>query len=295
MSQTEFMNTREVAEFLRIGERKVYDLVSRGDIPCTRVAGKWLFPRSLVRQWVLEHVEGGPAGVGEPRPPLLAGSHDPLLEWAVRESGCDLALMPGGSVDGLERFAAGAAVACGCHLLDAETGEYNVPAVRRLVPQDVVVLQWAWREQGLILPGGNPGAVNSLGDLCRQGLVLAGRQAGAGSRVLLDHLMSAEGLDKSALKETSDPARSETDVALAVLAGRADAGLGIAAHVAHLGLTFVPLHRERFDLVVGRRDYFEPPVQRLLAFSRDPRFSARAAELQGYDVGELGTVLYNSP
>ena len=91
------------------------------------------------------------------------------------------------------------------------------------------------------------------------------------------------------------PARSELEVALAVLEGKADAGFGIAAVARQLRLEFIPLHKERYDLVVGRRDYFEPPWQRLLTFAGSARFTERAAELGGYDISGLGHVIYNAP
>jgi excisionase family DNA binding protein len=107
----DMMNTREVAAYLRIKERKVYDLVKTGKIPCTRVTGKWLFPKTVIDLWVIQNLshKGDPAVVPAP-PPIIAGSHDPLLDWAVRESGSGLALMFGGSLDGLRRFAAGDAI-----------------------------------------------------------------------------------------------------------------------------------------------------------------------------------------
>ena len=103
------------------------------------------------------------------------------------------------------------------------------------------------------------------------------------------------GVEPGALRFVEPPARSENDVALAVLSGQADAGLGIRSSVIPGSLDFVPLAHERYDLVVGRRDFFEPPVQTLMSFARTPRFAARAAELGGYDVSGCGRVRWNSP
>ncbi len=292
------MNTREVAEYLRIKERKVYDLVREKRIPCTRVTGKWLFPRPLIDAWLARGTalpEAGTNAVHDP-PPVVVGSHDPLLEWSLRDSGGGLALHTGGSLDGLRRLAAGEGVLCGLHVLDGETGTYNEAAVREACAGlDVVLIEWAWRDQGLVLAPGNPLGIGSLADVKARGACLALRQAEAGSRILLDHLLAAAGLSVADLATAPAPARSETDLGLAVLEGKADAGLAVAAVARQLRLDFVALHRERFDLLVRRRAYFEPPVQALLAFARSDAFAARAAEMGGYDISHLGAIVYNAP
>ncbi|MCW5699662.1 MAG: helix-turn-helix transcriptional regulator [Rhodospirillales bacterium] len=293
------MNTREVADYLRIKERKVYDLVKQRCIPCTRVAGKWLFPKALIDAWLLDNAEG-PEGAAvarmAPAPPTMAGSNDPLLEWALRESGCHLALMADGSLDGVERLAVGEAMVCGMHVHDAETDDYNVPiARRRLGDRGLVVLEWAWREQGLLLAAGNPLGVGSIADVARLGARLIWRQAEAGSFVLLSQLIARAGLGPEDFTVVPQRARSEMDVALAIREGKADAGLAVAAVARQLGLDFVPLGRERFDLVLWRRNYFEPQVQTLMAFCRSPALTARAHDLGGYDVSGFGRVIYNGP
>ncbi len=110
----EFLTTKEVAALLRIKERKVYELVSDNAIPVSRVTGKLLFPREMIEAWVWQHADyaAGTEGL-HGRPPVLAGSHDPLLEWALRESGSELAAFFDGSLDGLARLAAGKAIAAG--------------------------------------------------------------------------------------------------------------------------------------------------------------------------------------
>ncbi len=300
----DFMTTREVADYLRLKERRVYELVRRQEIPCTRVTGKWLFPRALVDLWLAEHA-GGAARV--PAPPVIAGSHDPLLDWAVKESGCGLALLPGGSLDGIKRFADGGAVAAGLHLLDAESGAFNLPALTgglggpALAGAGVVLLEWAWRQQGLVVAAGNPHGIATLGDLATlrgldgKRLKVMGRQAEAGSHHLLANLLAREGLSFDDLDFLDETARGETDLGLAVLEGRAAAGLAIEAVARSLKLGFVPLLRERYDLLLRRRDYFEPPLAALFAFARGEAFAARAARMGGYDVSGLGTMHYNGP
>jgi putative molybdopterin biosynthesis protein len=288
----QLMNTKEVAEYVRLKERSVYNLVAMQRIPFTRVTGKLLFPKVLIDSWLLDQAEGVPTIALLPH--VIAGSHDPLLEWAVRESGSELALLFDGSLAGLERLAQRRAVASGLHVIDSDTKTYNVPQVRARLPREpVVVLEWAWREQGLIVAADNPLGIERLADL--NGVRFAARQPEAGSRLLLDHLLRTEGLGPETVHADGPPLRTETDVALAVSEGRADAGLGIAAVARQLNLDLVPLTRERYDLLIWRRAYFEPPLQRLLAFCASAAFAAKAENLGGYDVSGLGRVHHNGP
>jgi excisionase family DNA binding protein len=284
----ELLTTREVAGLLRIKERKVYDLVASGEIPHVRVTGKLLFPRALLDAWLLRHSESHEA----PRawPDIVAGSHDPLLDWALRESGAGLATFFDGSLDGLERIARGDAIAAGLHLVEGDG--WNVGHVeRRLAGEPVVLLEWARREQGLILPPGNALGIRGAGDL--KGRRLIPRQREAGSFLLLQQLLESERLSLDALEMAAPPARTEADVAVAIADGKAEVGLGLAAMARQFRLDFVPLVQERYDLLVWRRAYFEPPLQRLFAFCRSAPFAAKARDLGGYAIEGFGRVHYN--
>ena len=239
----------------------------------------------MVEAWVRRHVEfrEGTEGLVA-RPAVVAGSHDPLLEWALRESGGGLATFFDGSLSGLKRLGEGGAVAAGMnrrHLAETMPG------------MPVVLVEWAQRQQGLVLPPGNPGKVASVADLA--GRRLMPRQRAAGSRLLLEYLMQRDGIAADAITLLDPPARSEADVALAVADGKADAGLAVETVARQYRLGFVPLFRERYDLAVWRRDWFEPPLQALMSFARSAAFAERADALGGYDVSGLGTVRYNGP
>lgn len=291
------MNVREVADYLNIKQRKVYDLVHQGRIPCSRVTGKWLFPQDLIDRWVAEGVgpDSAPPPLAE-APPVVAGSHDPLLEWSLRESACGLALMAGGSLDGLVRLGTREAQVCGLHVLDAATGAYNVPALQaENGGRGLVLMEWAWRTQGLVVAPGNPLHLRSVRDLADKQPRVVQRESAAGTRLLLAHLLRAEGLDAEQLQVLPRVARSQTDVGLAILEDRADVGLAVEAVARQLRLDFLPLHRERYDLALFRRAYFDPPFQALLAFAHTQAFAERAAELGGYDVSGLGTIHFNGP
>lgn len=293
-----YLTTREVADLIRLKERKVYDLVATGAIPCVRVTGKLLFPRALVEAWLAHHVEyGGGADKLQPRPSICAGSHDPLLDWALREAGTGLAVSFGGSLAGLESLAEARAQMAGLHL--PETGNngasaWNVEHVKRALPgQPVVLIEWARRQQGLIVAPGNPLKLSTIADL--KGRRVIGRQRQAGAFVLLERLLGEAGLSAGDLELCDVPALTEADVAVAVGEGRADAGLGIATAAHQTRLGFVPLVEERYDIAVWRASYFEEPMQKLLAFARTARFADRARALTGYDISGLGAVRYNAP
>lgn len=286
------LTLKEAATWLRLSERALYDLARARRLPAAQIGGKWLFPRARLALWLAEQAEAGE--VAAPPPPILAGSHDPLLDWAVRQSGCGLALRAGGSLDGLAALAEDAALAAGMHLLDPDSGAFNEPAVRDvLAGRGVVGITWAWREQGLLLAPGNPAGIHQVQDLARPGLRVIGRQPRAGSHVLLMHLLAEAGLRLEAIGFLPEPALAEDEVAAAVAEGRADAGFGIRAEAAARGLDFVPLVRERFDLVMRRRAYFEPALQALFRFARSAPFAARAQRMGGYDITQTGQVAFN--
>ena len=286
---SDYLTTKELAELLRIKERKVYDLAASGDIPCSRAMGKLLFPRRGVDAWLAANSSGGAAPVE--RPGVFLGSHDPLLEWALRESRCGLAMFFDSSLDGLERFAANEGIATGLHIFDGESGEWNAPAIAgRHGQARVVLVEFAWRERGLIVPRGEALNFATADDL--KGKRFAPRQPGAGSQQLFDHLLAQNGLSEDDI-EFCDVSRTEVDAVLAVQAGKADATFGLQALAGQHELDFVPVIRERFDLLIDRRSWFEPPLQALAEFCRGDAFAEKAGEFAGYDVAGFGQVHFN--
>lgn len=288
----DLMTTAEVADYLRLKQRKIYELVRSQAIPCARMTGKLLFPKRLIDLWIEQHIEYvGPRLA--PPPPVFAGSHDPLLEWALRESGCGLALLTGGSADGLKRLAEGQAQLAGTHIVAAD-GSYNVAAIRSLAQlSDIVLIEWAQREQGLVLAPGNPKAIRGLADLKRKRIRVAQRQEGAGAQILLSWLLKQAGMRLEELSLVAPPCLTETDLALAVLDRKADCGLAVRAVAKRFGLDFLPLHVERFDLAMRGRDYFTAPVQTLLRFARGAECHRHAEAVGGYDLTGLGEVRYD--
>jgi excisionase family DNA binding protein len=288
------MDTREVAAYLRLKERRIYALVRENALPHLRATGKLLFPRAQIDAWLAAKAGTPIATVPAASPSIIAGSHDPLLEWAARESRCGLAVLACGSSAGLERLARGDARIAAMHWLDSASGEYNVPLVRARMPgADVVVIEWARRQQGLLVAPSNPLKIGTLADLVRRRARVIGRQAEAGSHQLLAHLLAQAKVRSGDVRWLPHPALAETDLAAAIRDGSADAGVAIEAAARECGLTFIPLAVERLDLVLRRRDYFEPAVQALLAHARTPPFAAHAKAMGGYAVEGTGQVMYN--
>ena len=142
---SEFLTTKELADLLRIKERKVYELAASGDVPCSRATGKLLFPRQAIDAWVARHSSGVMPDTSSQCSKVFLGSHDPLLEWALRASGTELATYFDGSLDGLERFSRGEGVATGLHLYDPHSDEWNLAAVRaRFGHAPVALLEFAF-------------------------------------------------------------------------------------------------------------------------------------------------------
>ncbi len=293
MHMSELLNTEEAADYLRLSERKLYDLVASGTVPCTKVTGRWLFPKAALDRWLASGLVT-PAGLAlGPRPPIVGGSQDLLLEWALRESGCGLASLPEGSEAGLRRLARGEVMAAAIHIhrLDGDDEKVNAETVAQAPGlHDAVVIAFARREQGLLVARGNPKKLTDIGAVARSRTRLAQRPAGAGAQLLLLAILARAGLVPDALALLKPACPTGPDLAQAVRAGRADCGIA-SRSVAHAaGLDFVPLLWERFDLVLRQRDYFLLEPQTLFDFMRKAVFRDQAAELQGYDVAEAGMV-----
>ena len=292
---TEYLTTRELAELLRIKERKVYDLVASGAVPCTRATGKLLFPRDAIDDWLAQN-ETSPAGPAQraaaPRPLVIVGSHDPLLEWALRASCCGLASYFDSSLDGLSRFANREGISAGLHLYDAPGGSWNNAQVEsRFARAGVVLVEWAKRSRGIIVPPEAAQEYSGLSDLV--GKTMVPRQAEAGSQIVLEALLQEQQVDAAGIN-WSPPTRSESDAVIEVVEGRADATFGLASLAAQHRLGYVPVIDERYDILVDRREWFEPTWQSLLRFCQTAAFREHAADLAGYSIDDQFRVHFNA-
>lgn len=197
-----------------------------------------------------------------------------------------------GSMGGLLALKRRDAHLAGSHLLDEETGEYNRAFVERLLPgEDIVLINLAYRDQGLIVPPGNPRGVQTLADLTRPDVRFVNRQKGSGTRVLLDYHLRQNDIAAEQITGYEREEFTHMAVAAAVLSGTADAGLGILAAAQALGLEFVPLFKERYDLVVPRRHWESLLLEPLRQTLASDAYRQAVAALGGYDVSAMGTVM----
>jgi len=197
-----------------------------------------------------------------------------------------------GSLGGLLALKRGEAHLAGSHLLDEESGEYNVPYVKRLLPdQDMVIINLVYREQGLIVAQGNPQGIGGLPDLTQQEVSFVNRQRGAGTRVLLDFKLRELGINPAEIRGYERVEFTHLAVAAAIASGTADAGLGIMSAAKALNLDFVPLLKERYDLIIPRLYYESPFLQPLLDILQQPSFRAEVESLGGYDTSQMGQIV----
>ena len=290
----QLFTTSEAAAYLRLKERKIYEMVAEGTIPCTKVTGRWLFPKAELDHWLAASIQR-PAGLTRPEPaPIVAGSHAPLLAWALRESGCGLATLAVGSEAGLARFLDGEAIAAGMHLhaLDDVQADANVAALKaRSDVGDAVLIGFCRREQGFLVPSGNPMKIRKIEDAIERRARICMRPKGAGAQRLLLALIERA---KSTLDAVQAGPMCPTgpDIAQAIRAGRADVGVATRSVANAAGLDFVPIVWESFDLLMRQRDYFRPPLQMLMRFLRSDGLAARAGEMGGFDLSTSGAVRF---
>jgi putative molybdopterin biosynthesis protein len=232
---------------------------------------------------------------------LLAGSHDLALDLltvalAKTAPGTSLSKAPMGSLDGLLALKGGEAHIAGCHLLDVETGEYNFPTVaKHFSSGEVSLVNFVYRQQGLLVPPGNPLGIRDIADLARNDVRFVNRQRGAGTRILLDHRLTLLGIDPDSIQGYDRVVSTHMAVAAAVASGAADAGLGVLSAAAALGLDFVPIGWERFDFVLPSALQDSPLLQPLVATLKSPAFQEQVLSLGGYQVHRMGEKLETDP
>jgi excisionase family DNA binding protein len=289
----DLLTTDEAADYLRLSERKLYELVANRAVPCSKVTGRWLFPRTALDRWVSAGLIAGAGLAQVAAPPIVGGSHDPLLEWALRESNSGLASLPEGSEEGLRRLTHAEVMVAAIHLhrLDGDDEAANVDGVAEAPGlHDAVVIAFARREQGILVAKGNPLDLSDMASIATTRARMAQRPAGAGAQLLLLALLARAGIALDDLKLAKPAFPTGPDIAQAVRAGRIDCGIATRSVALSAGLDFLPIAWERFDLVLRQRDYFMPGPQALFDFMRASVLRDRAAELGGYEVSDAGAV-----
>ena len=225
---------------------------------------------------------------------IALGSHDPALEhlaltMRADERTPDVFALPAGSLDGLVALRQGVCNFSGVHLLDVESGEYNRPHVQHLFPgQSMRLLTLAHRQQGLLLAPGNPRNIRALADLSKEGVTFVNRRKGSGTRLWLDARLRQQGIPTSAVEGYTLEVSTHDQVAEHVARGQVDAGIGVMAAARARGLAFVPLFKERFDLVIPEKDINSPLLAPLLDHLQTTAFRKDVEALAGYDTAHTG-------
>lgn len=297
MGEDEFLRVR----LGQVGDKLVATPVQRGAgviSSLVRADGITLIPRSV------EGLEAGSEvhvqllkSIEEVQRTIVAiGSHDMVLDLIASRlsrnpDGPGLSSANVGSMGGLLAIRRGEAHIAGTHLMDEETGEYNVSFIRRYIPnRKVVLVHLTSRTQGLMVRRGNPQDLSSLSDLTRDDVSFVNRQRGSGTRVLLDFELRSAGLDVSEVRGYSREEYTHLAVAAAVRGGKADAGLGILPAASAMGLDFIPLFSEEYDLVIPTEYYDSDLLGPMLELIRTSDFQCEVEALGGYDASQMGVL-----
>ncbi len=231
----------------------------------------------------------------------FAGSHDLAVTWLAAHFGeiapeYRLQLNFSGSLGGLIALAEGKADLAGCHLWDDRSDDYNLPFVRRLLPgRRTALVTLAHRRLGLILPPGNPAGVHSLQDLARPELIFANRQSGAGTRVWLDTNLKKLGIPPGEIQGYQTEMLTHSELARAIAEGRADLGVGLEASARALGLDFIFLVNERYDLAIPAECWQHPGIASLRSWLQSSSARTALARLAGYDISQTGQIRWVEP
>jgi excisionase family DNA binding protein len=292
MENNKLLTTREVAAFLKINEKKVYSLIQEGSIPCTRVVGKWLFPLDQINRWLEEQTELA-------KNILLAGSDDPLLLSLIEEFNrlhfprhlvFHAAL---GSRRGLLSLAAGKSQIAGVHLFHPPTGEYNLPyAAVHLHDKSYLVVNLAYRRQGLLAARGNPLDIKGIADLARREVRFINRNEGSGTRYILDYQLTREGLPPLQINGYHREKVTHMEVGLMLVKNEADVGVGIEYIAKLLDLHFIPLVEERFDLVTMKDGFTAHPISDFFSLLEPEKLTLKTELFPGYDFRHCGSIMY---
>ena len=296
-----YLSTKEVAAFLGVNEKMVYSLVSEKGLPATKITGKWLFPRHLVEQWIETHTINFPE-MKTALPPyqgllILAGSNDLLLDKAIAlfntQSAGQIAVFGNlGSLGGLQALRRNLCHIATSHLLQEDQEEYNFDHALQVLEMMPAVVNFCRREQGLLVQKENPKKIGAVADLGKKGITIVNRSLGTGTRLLLDHELHKAGIKGERIDGYRREVQRHLDVGLEVLSGRADAGPGIRAVADALGIGFIPLRWERYDLMISKERFFDEGIQRFLSLLHERAFRRLAEATTGYDLQFSGRMVF---
>ncbi|MBE3127490.1 MAG: molybdopterin biosynthesis protein [Candidatus Atribacteria bacterium] len=228
---------------------------------------------------------------------IVTGSHDLVLDILKNElqeefSDFNLVSFNVGSMGGLLALKQKRTHLATAHLLDPESGEYNFSYIKKMLPQrELIVVNLTYREQGIMVKRGNPKNIKGIDDLVKKDIKFINRQKGSGTRVLLDYLLKKKGINPLDIQGYSKEEYTHLMVASAVTEGSVDAGLGILSAVKAFHLDFVPVAKERYDIIIPEEYYSSLKIQKLLTIIRSEKFRKKVLSLGGYDLSQSGKVI----
>ena len=301
----EMMNTKGVAKYLGIHEKQVYALIKSKKIPSTRVTGKWVFPKNLIDEWIETNAK---TGLEQARQKsrrvegalLASGSNDPILDMLqtyMKKSYPEFYIFSAntGSTDGLKALNMGYTDIAWSHLYDPKTGEYNIPFLPTYLPNvKPVVVNLFYRDLGFVTLPGNPIRLKGFQDLTKRGVRFINRQKGSGTRLLIDQRLIDFGISSSKIEGYSDEVNTHLEVGLSILGKTANVGIATMAVSKFLSLDFIPITKERFDMIQSQETFFHKGVQALIRLLHSEEFRQKVEKIGGYDLKDSGRVIYSS-
>jgi len=301
----EMMSTKEVARYLGVHEKQVYALVKSNRIPSTRITGKWVFPKRLIDEWIESHAKQGLEKAREKSAPmggalLACGSNDPILDMLqtyLKKAYPEFLILSAntGSTEGLKALNSGYTDLAWSHLLDPKSGQYNIPFLPTYLPDvKAVVVNLFHRELGLIMAPKNPLNIKSFEDLSKKGVRLVNRQKGSGTRVLLDHHLRELKIPVAKIKGYEREVYTHFEVGLSILSKEADVGIATIAVAKLLGLPFIPIAKESFDMILEKNTFFHKGIQAFIETLNSKEFRQRVEPIGAYDFKDSGKILYST-
>ena len=301
MEKKGLLNTKEVAEFLDINEKMVYSLIGEKGLPATKVTGKWLFQRHLVEQWLESETINYPR-TSIPLPSyhdllIISGSNDILLDRTISLFNTiytdHMAVFGNaGSLGGIRALRRNLCHMASSHLLQDDEKEYNFEFAHEELGQIPAIVNFCRREQGILVAKENPKGIREVRDLAKKGIKIVNRPEGTGTRLLLDGELKKAGINKDEIDGYNTIVEKHLDLGIEILSGRADGGPGIRTVAELLGLDFIPLRWERFDLIMPKDRFFDKGIQLFLGLLRNQSFKDLAHNLPGYDINLTGEMVY---
>lgn len=301
---SEYMNTKEVAQYLDINEKQVYALIKSGGIPCTRVTGKWVFPKTLIDRWIeitaLKNSTELTDGLKKPLGALFAaGSNDPVLDILINsmkhsDGAPYIFSAVTGSSEGLRLLGTGLTDIAWCHLADPETGEYGIDSIRSQINGKKIAIVHLFNRQAGFLSPSQGKRCGSFSEIRQKKLRIINRQKGSGTRILIDYFMRKEGIDSALIPGYEDEVFSHLEVGLKIISGSADTGIATSAVAKILGLEFSPLINESFDMVMVQDTFFNRHVQDFIETLGSSSFRSMVSHIGNYDFSRSGRIIYST-